>query len=322
MSHHLTALERETISQMIFAGSKQAEIATKLGRHPGTISRELNRNSVKGAYSAVAAQQLYQQRRADRPFQKKMDDPATQNFVRLGLVQYWSPEQISGRIPRQPDKSVRSVSRQSIYRWIRNDEDRHYWEGFLRRRGKRRRPANDRRGQLPGTVSISGRPELANNRSRLGDWEGDTIVSPRKRDGLLTMTDRKSGYLKLGRLKNLKAQTTRESMASIVRGLPADRRHTMTLDQGKEFAGLVNGKNLFAEGVFFAHPGCPWERGSNENTNGLIRQIIPKGTEIGQLPANLIRNTEKLFNNRPRKRLNYRTPHEVFFENSNTSRCA
>jgi IS30 family transposase len=321
MSKHLTAGERETVSQLLFSGIKPAEIARRIGRHPGTISRELARNRQDGQYSSVRAQQMARQRRTERPLERKMDHPKTNQMVRNGLVKNWSPEQISGRIRMEKSEGIRTVSRQTIHRWIEQDEDRDHWQSFLRRRGKRR-PKDDRRGHLPGVVKISGRPEAANNRSRLGDWEGDTIVSPRKGSGLLTLADRKSGYVKIRKLDNLRAETTRSATEKAIGSLPEDRCYTVTFDQGKEFAKLIGANKLFPEGVYFAHPGCPWERGTNENTNGLIRQFLPKGTDISKCTHQEIRKIEESCNNRPRKRLAWRTPAEVFLENQPTTRCA
>jgi IS30 family transposase len=130
------------------------------------------------------------------------------------------------------------------------------------------KPENDRRGQLPSTVSITGRPAIAEERSRCGDWEGDTIVSPGKRSGLVCSTDRLSGLLKLNKVKNLKSSEVIDKMRDQLRSLPADLRFTMTLDNGKEFAQHERLDKLVPEGVFFARPGHPWERGTNENTIG------------------------------------------------------
>jgi IS30 family transposase len=203
------------------------------------------------------------------------------------------------------------VSRSTIERWIRKDDFRNYWESFLRRRGKRR-PKDDRRGQLPCTVSIAGRPQAAEERTRCGDWEGDKIVSPGKRSGLVCCTDRLSGMLKLDKVKNLKSGTVITKMRKQLASLPETQRHTMTLDNGKEFAQHERLTKLVPEGVYFARPSHPWERGTKENTNGLIRQFVPKRTNFAEVSHQRINEIENLLNERPRKRHAYRTPNEVF----------
>lgn len=315
MPSQLTLVEREKISQMYFAKVSKSEIAKALKRDRTTIQREIKRNSCGGSYSAVTAQRMAAARRSTRPLNPKMTRPEIRKRVLDGLTDYWAPEQIAGRMTRDILSPDTRVSRSTIERWIRQDPARRHGEGFLRRRGKRR-PKNDRRGQLPATVSISGRPPQVDQRARGGDWEGDTIVSPGKRSGLVSMTDRKSGLLKLGKVKNVQSDTVISRMRQQLKSVPASMRHTLTLDNGKEFAQHVRLERLIPEGIFFAHPGCPWERGANENTNGLIRQFLPKGTNMAAISHQRINEIENLINERPRKRLNFRTPNEVFAEES------
>jgi transposase, IS30 family len=320
MPSQLSFMEREKISQMHFAKASGVEIAKALGRSRSTISRELTRNSTDGEYFAIQAQRQTESRKSNRPFEHKMSRAVINDRVRTGLVSFWSPEQISGRMKSDGLEHEARVSRSSIERWIRNDEHRKHWESFLRRRGKRK-PENDRRGQLPSTVSITGRPAIAEDRSRCGDWEGDTIVSPGKRSGLVCSTDRLSGMLKLSKVKNLKSSEVIDKMRDQLRGLPANLRFTMTLDNGKEFAQHARLDKLLPEGVFFARPGHPWERGTNENTNGLIRQFVPKRTDISEVSHKRIQEIENLLNERPRKRHGYKTPNEVFTATTTKIRC-
>lgn len=233
--------------------------------------------------------------------------------VRKNLTSYWSPEQIAGRMKLEGTAGRDRVSRSTIERWIRQDPGREHWESLLRRRGKRR-PKDDRRGKLPATVSITGRPAAAEDRRRCGDWEGDTIVSPGKRSGLVCSTDRKSGLLKLNKVKNLKSKTVISTMREQIKGVSEPLRRTMTLDNGKEFAQHARLAGLLPEGVYFARPGHPWERGTNENTNGQARQFVPKGTNFAEVSHVKIRQIENLLNERPRKRHAFKTPIEVFTE--------
>lgn len=311
MPSQLSFMEREKISQMHFAKASGTEIARALGRSRSTISRELMRNSTDGEYSAICAQKRTESRKSNRHFEHKVSRAVVNDRVRTGLVSFWSPEQISGRMKSDGLERDDRVSRSSIERWIRKNEHRYHWESFLRRRGKRK-PENDRRGQLPSTVSITGRPPIAEERSRCGDWEGDTIVSPGKRSGLVCSTDRLSGVLKLNKVTSLKSSEVIDKMRHQLASLPANLRFTMTLDNGKEFAQHARLDKLVSEGVFFARPGHPWERGTNENTNGLIRQFVPKRTDISQVSHHRIKEIENLLNERPRKRHGYKTPNEVF----------
>jgi IS30 family transposase len=311
MPSHLTISEREKISQMHFAKASNTEIAAALGRSRSTIQRELKRNSPDGVYSAMQAQVVAEKRRANRPLIRKMDRPGINESVRNRLTKYWSPEQIEGRMKQENREPHSRVSRSTIERWIRTDRNRKHWESFLRRRGKRR-PKSDRRGQLPSTVAITGRPAQAEDRSRCGDWEGDTIVGPGKRSGLVSSTDRRSGLLRLNKVQSLKSIDVINKMRQQLLDLPEDLRRTMTLDNGKEFAQHARLANILPEGVYFARPSHPWERGSNENTNGLIRQFVPKQTDLSNVSHWRIKQIEHLLNERPRKRLGYRTPNEVF----------
>jgi len=168
MPCQLTFQEREMISQMVFSRASDAEIAAALGRSRSTVYRERTRNACNNEYSAVRAQLIAEERRSKRPLTRKMDVPEINERVRAGITKYWSPEQVAGRMRRDSLEAKKRVSRSTIERWIRNNLHRKHWESFLRRRGKRR-PKNDRRGQLPSTISIAGRPAAAEARSRCGD---------------------------------------------------------------------------------------------------------------------------------------------------------
>jgi IS30 family transposase len=197
MAHQLTLEERERISQMHYAHFTNAEIAEELGRHRATIGRELARNSVAGEYRAVAAHEQSRQRRRCRRLVRKMDCPEVSEFVRSHLVRYWSPDQIAGRSKRDfPSARRRQVSHQTIYAWIHAQPTAHHqhFTGFLRFAG-RCRPGDDRRGRIPNRVSIEGRPKVVDARGRYGDWEGDTVVGARQSGAVVTLVERKSGYL-------------------------------------------------------------------------------------------------------------------------------
>ena len=312
MARHLTLQEREMVSEMHHAHARQVEIARRLGRHASTISRELRRNRSRNGYWAAPAQQKADARRSSRPWIGKMERPEIARYARERLRQYWSPDEIAGRSRSDfPDQPRRHVSRQTIYTWIHVQQAAGVnWRRYLRRLGRvRRRPEN--RGQLPACVSIEGRPAVVDRRARYGDWEGDTVVGAGHRGGAVTLVDRKSGYLLLGKVSDRQAATVREAITQLFHPLPASLRRTLTLDNGKEFAEHEQLATKVKLRVYFAKPYCAWQRGTNENTNGLVRQFFPKGSDLAHTPVQRFEKVQHLLNNRPRKRLGYRTPLEI-----------
>jgi transposase, IS30 family len=311
MASHLTIEEREVISQMRYSRRKPKAIARRLGRHRSTIYRELGRNRDSRGYSAVRAQRRADKRRSLRSRRSKMDRPKLRREVCQGLECYWSPEQIAGRLNRWRNRrTCGRVSHQTIYDWMRGQPDRLYWQSFLRFRGKRRR-RRDRRGKLPRTVEITRRPAAVNQRNRYGDWEGDTVVGPPRKSVLVTHVERKSGYLLVAKAEGRTSAAVNRASYQLFQALPPHLRRTLTLDNGKEFAGYEDLSRWTGMAVYFAQPHAAWQRGTNENTNGLLRQFFPKGTDFDHLTHRQIRDVAQRLNDRPRKRLNYRTPKEV-----------
>jgi IS30 family transposase len=310
MAHHLTLEEREVISQMRHAGQQQAQIARQLGRSPSTISRELSRNGSCHRYRAVAAQRMADERRGPRP--QKLQQPEVRRYVVQRLRKRWTPDEIAGRSERDcPRQRHRQLSRQTIYTWIhQQDSAGACWGRYLPSAAWKRRDAENR-GRIAGCVSIAGRPAVVDHRGRFGDWEGDTLVGAGRHGGAVSLVERKSGYLLRGRAANLQATTVRKVAATLYRQTPPALRKTLTLDNGKEFA---EHEQLAAEAtlkIYFADPYCAWQRGTNENTNGLIRQFFPKGTDLARIPDHRFTTVQELLNDRPRRRLGYRTPREV-----------
>lgn len=311
MPPQLSVQERETVAQMHYAGESPSRIARELGRHRSTISRELARNGEAGGYSATAAQARCEERRQQRPRIKKMDRPEMDQYVRSRLVKCWSPDQIAGRSREDfPKERSRQISHQTVYTWIESDGERDYWKTFLRR-GGRRRPRDDKRGRIPGTVSIAGRPAVVDRRNRFGDWEGDTIVGSGSRAGLLTAVERKSGYLSMAKVDDRKAPTITRAAKRKLGTLPAELRKTLTLDNGKEFAEHQKISRQLGLKIYHARPYSAWQRGTNENTNGLVRQYFPKGADLAEFSHHEVAYVETLINERPRKRLGYKSPCEV-----------
>jgi IS30 family transposase len=277
-----------------------------MGRDRSTIYRELNRNSGQRGYRPQQAQRLAEERRLASRRPHKLDDPDVHTYVQEKLELSWSPEQVSGRcrrdFPRQPSCWL---SRQTIYNWISDRATQ--WQAWLRRGG---RPP-ERRGKLTDCVRIDGRPNVINRRRRFGDWEGDTIVGKGRKSALVTLVERKSGYTRVGRADDLTARTTRRVVGRRMKDLPASLRRSVTFDNGKEFAEHRRLAQALGWEVYFALPYRSWQRGTNENTNGLLRQFFPKGTDFSRISHHTVARAEKLLNERPRKRLDYRTPAEV-----------
>jgi IS30 family transposase len=277
-----------------------------MGRDRSTIYRELKRNAGQRGYRPQQAQRLADERRLASRRPHKMDDADVHQYVQDRLERYWSPEQIAGRVRRDfPRGLQRWLSRKTIYDWIADHEPD--WQRLLRRGG---RPP-EKRGRLVECVRIDGRPDVINRRRRYGDWEGDTIVGKRRHSALLTMVERKSGYLRIGRIDGMDSDLTMRAAKRRLKDLPPSLRRSMTFDNGKEFAKHPRLTRHLGLEVYFADPYASWQRGANENMNGLLRQFFPKGTDFTRISHQEAARVELLLNERPRKRHDYRTPAEI-----------
>jgi transposase, IS30 family len=308
MAHHFTVEERVILYGLLKRKTPRKNIAEIMQRDRSTIYREIKRNSGLRGYRPKQAQRKAEQRRLKSRRTCKMADDRIYAYVTDKLTKLWSPDQIAGRVrldfPRQRDLWI---SRQTIYNWIWPRKRR--WRRMLRLCGRRRR--SDRRGQLRECVRIDGRPKIIDSRRRFGDWEGDTVVGKGHRSAIVTMVERKSGYAKIGKLKGLHSAPVIQLAAGRLKRLPKDLRRSMTLDNGREFSQHKKLTVRTGIEVYFAEPYAAWQRGTNENTNGLLRQFFPKGTDFTRISHHEVARVEKLLNERPRRRLGYRTPREV-----------
>ena len=315
----LTMDERYVITHMHMAGFTPAAIAGRLGRHRATIGRELTRNrDTFGHYHYHHAQHQAEARRTCASQRYKLDHGPLGEAVRNGLRQRWSPEQIAGRLQREHPRDDRwRITAETIYRWIyrRHTRGEHWHEQLRRRRPRRRRrivgERRDNRGRLPGRVGIEQRPAVVDRRGRFGDWESDTVEGAKGTGLLVTHVERKSRYVRVGQLKDKRAARLSAVSHKVMRDLPAKLRRTLTVDNGKEFADFATMQRKLKVKVYFANPHAPWERGVNENTNGLLREFFPIGSDFRRITAARLADVERLMNNRPRKCLNYRSPLEV-----------
>lgn len=309
--HHLSREERYQISALLKEGLSQSDIAINLGRHKTTISREIARNSGLRGYRPKQANFLAQQRSTNSRNARQMD-PSDWLLVERYLQSQWSPEQISAEVP---------ISHETIYRHIYADKS---FGGTLyshlrcqKKRRKRYAGGRDRRGQIIGRRAISDRPAHIEERRQLGHWEGDTLIGKSHKQAIISLVERKSGYAVLAKVGNKTAHLV--SSAIIDRLNPiAMKVQTLTFDGGKEFSDHAKIDSALGSISYFADPYSSWQRGSNENLNGLIRQYIPKSRPLSTVSDKELARIESLLNNRPRKRLGFKTPHEVFTLSMNT----
>ncbi len=309
--------ERYVICHMNLAGFKPAQIARSLGRHRGTISRELARNRDHfGGYFYDTAGRRTRQRRVEANERYKLDDGELGRYVREGLAEHWSPQQIVGRLSREHDDPSMRVTHETIYRWVfRRGTMGETWHQQLRRRRPRRRRripgGRSGRGQISGRVGIEQRPSIVEQRERFGDWESDTVEGAKGRGGLATHVERKSRYTLVRKIEDKRVVTFNRVSLAAFKTIPPQLLHTLTADNGKEFAGFAKLEKRLGLRVYFADPHSPWQRGTNENTNGLLREFFPKGTDFRRVSHHRVAKAQRMLNNRPRKCLNYRTPLEV-----------
>jgi len=319
---HLSSKERYVISHLVHYGLSLREISRLLQRHHTTISREIKRNRPTYAddavYSYDAAQFFVDQRKRMPHHAIRQSNPQLVHYVKCKLAEEWSPEQIASRLSVDyPNSKTMRICHETIYQWIYSDTiNGGDLYTHLRRHHKRRRKQRrygSCRGLIPGRVSISKRPEAVDNRKRFGDWEGDTIEGAKGSGGIASHVERKSRYLVTAKLSDKTAETMTIASVKAFRRVPRVMRKTLTVDNGKEFAYFKQLEKKTGFSIYFADPYSAWQRGLNENTNGLIRQYFPKGTNFKDITNKNLALVVKKINHRPRKSLNYQTPHEVFY---------
>lgn len=324
--HHLSISERERLLIMRTEGKSLRAIAVEMGRSASTISREIKRNCFPGQkYSAIAAQEQYHKRRTKCRRHKLLSNEYLKKIItHLFLDRQWSPEQISNRLLYE--NSMFRISCSTIYRGI--------YEGLfdtpeqlrsagnrgairkLRHRGKPRRRAGtvETRGKIIISNHIQARPKEADSRQIIGHWEADTLAGKIGSACLVTITDRCSRYLLAAKVQKRRSALVADKMVSLLCAVPEKKRRSITPDRGKEFAkhSAVT-KALNGVQFYFPDPYAPWQRGTNENTNGLLREYLPKYFDIAFSSDNDIAEFVDKLNFRPRKCLGWKTPHEVFF---------
>lgn len=310
---HLTEEQRYAIYTMLQIPMTQKDIAEAIGVHKSTISRELRRNCDKrsGKYIMDLAQRKAEKRKANKRHKEVFTAPMQLRVKRL-LKRGFSPEQIAGR-SKVEGKAI--VSHETIYRWIWEDKrSGGTLHKHLRRQGRKyakRGSKNAGRGFIPNRIDIDERPPVVELKERFGDLEIDTIIGKNHKGAILTINDRATSRVWIRKLTGKEAVPVAKITAWALRKVK-NLIHTITADNGKEFAKHEEIAQKLEINFYFCKPYHSWERGANENTNGLIRQYIPKGTDFSEVTNKQIKRIENILNNRPRKRLGYLTPNEKF----------
>lgn len=320
---HFSVEERETIQRLLWEGYSIRSISQQLHRSHSSVSREINKNipPQHRRYTPRLAHERAIQKRKSRGRADRLKDPDLRQYVVAQLKDGYSPEQIAGTSKK---KVGVSISHEAIYQYIYAQihaqghgyvkPGKEDLRGYLKRRHKRRAKHGMRKGQRvfkPKAPSIETRPKVVAAKSRFGDWEGDTIESKGRKTGLNSLLERKSGFLMLSKLPDKTADTTSRIMSERLKSLPKRLRRTLTTDNGSEMQNWKATEAATGVKVYFAHPYSSFERGANENVNGLVRWYFPKGTDFALVSEEEIRQVEYALNTRPRKRLGWKTPLEV-----------
>ncbi len=308
----LTRVQRYQISTLLKAGHHQTDIADLIKVHKSTVSRELRRNRGMRGYRPKQAHQ-FALNRCKKAWYRI--DASTWILIEALIRQEWSPEQVSDWL--KVNYSLQ-ISHEWIYQYILMDKhaggDLHR---HLRCQKKRRKRygSYERRGKLKNRVSIDERPAIVDTRQRLGDWEVDTIIGKGHRHAIVSLTERKSRLALLRKVERKTAQAVADAVIELLKSLPV-RTHTITADNGKEFADHERIARDLRTDVYFAHPYSSWERATNENMNGLVRQYFPKKRSFATITETEIEFVMERLNNRPRKCLGFKSPNQIFFNRS------
>lgn len=315
MQHYgqLTQEQRYHISALLNAGHTQKNIAEAVGIHKSTVSREINRNRGKRGYRPKQAEEKALFRRKNAKKHVKLTTELKQVLIEKIKLD-WSPDQISGYLKKE---RIAEISHERIYQFLLEDKKTGgLLYKHLRHSGKRRKKrygSADRRGQIKNRVFIDERPKIVDKKQRLGDWEGDTIIGKKQQKAIVTLVDRASKLTLIGKVATKHSKIVSDIIIDLISPMK-DITHTLTFDNGKEFSDHENMAKTLGTDIYFAHPYHSWERGLNENTNGLIRQYIKKGSSFDGISNEKIIFIQNRLNNRPRKTLGYQTPNEVYQE--------
>lgn len=304
---HLSQIERYQIASLMKAQHSITQIASLIGRHKSTISRELRRNAGSRGYRPKQASELAIER-SEQSRNACTVAPWVKEQASALLRLQWSPEQVASRLP---------VSHETLYQHVYADKTQggNLWKNLRCQKQKRKRYASgrDRRGQIPNRRPLSERPAHIEGRKQVGHWECDTVIGANHKQAIVTVVERKSGYAVMAKVSNKTEELVSQAIITALRPFKA-RVKTLTYDNGKEFCGHARVDQALNSTGYFARPFASWERGTNENFNGLLRQYVPKKRPMKDINDWEIKMIEDRLNNRPRKRLGFKTPAEVFHQ--------
>jgi IS30 family transposase len=313
--HHLTRQQRYIVQDLLEIGKKKAFIARELGVHRSTVTREVCRNgNVHGTYFAKGAQAAARGRVPDSCCYKRKISGIYEEMVIEKMNEGWSPQQVSARLKME---KMLHVSHETVYRYIYLDKRgggqlyrclRH-WNRRRKRGGKQNRLWK----KIENRKFIDVRPEIANSREEQGHWERDLVLGKQGSGGLLTIVDRKTRFTLIEKVESRESDEVGQKTFSAFHSKGPYPLHTITNDNGCEFSDFIDLESRLAVPIFFTHPYCSWERGTNENTNGLLRQFFPKGCDFTNVTEEMVQYAQSLINSRPRRTLGYRTPEEIQF---------
>jgi len=318
----LTLAEREEISRAVVAGHSMRSIAVQLGRAPSSISREIKRNGGQECYRASQAEESAWDRGRRPKTCKLAQNRALARIVAGKLQRRWSPQQVAGWLKRTyPDDTSRQVSPETIYRSLfiqargalKKELVEHLRRSRVMRRSRHHTQKTDKHGRITDTVSISERPASVEDRAVPGHWEGDLLFGS-KNSQIATLVERRTRYAMLVKVTGKDSETVINALIKHARKLPEELYQSLTWDRGKEMAEHKRFTLATDIQVYFCDPQNPWQRGSNENTNGLLRQYFPKGTDLSGYSQAKLNAVARQLNERPRKTLNYETPAERFHQ--------
>lgn len=308
---HLTKEERDKLAVLRSRGRTLREIADKLGRNIGTLSRELKRNNSRGAYFPHKAQERAEKREVEAHKAKRLKTYALQHDIERMVMEGWSPEIVAGKLKRDNDEQA-VISHEAIYQWIYTSAP--HLIDCLPRAHRSRYPRCSRRGKvrIPDRVSISERPAEVAIRVKPGHWETDQMVSKSSKLALQVCAERTSRLTRIKKVSDKTAAQSREALTTILKSYPKHLRQSITYDNGSENMEHGELNREIGTRSYFCEPYHSWEKGTVENTNGLIRRFLPKRTDFAKISEERIAEIERWLNNRPRKCLGFRTPAEVF----------
>jgi IS30 family transposase len=313
----VTLDERSQIYALKSNGFTLTRIAKHLGLSISTVSREIKRNSGQRGYRPIQANELAKERRSTASSQPKKTTPELKKIIFEKLKSRWSPDQISGRLRFE---NVPNISAKTIYRLIREERKRgNDLSPYLRHRGKPYNWKNPKglagRGCIAHRIGIEERPKIVEQKKRIGDWEGDTLSGAHHQGAVVSLVDRATKYCVLAKVLTKCSEEVTRVIIESLKSLPHKVR-TMTFDNGKEFSQHQAISTELHTKCFFTNPYCSWEKGLVEHTNGLVRDYLPKKTNLRKITSQKVQLISEALNKRPRKALNYRTPYECFFKES------